>query len=201
MESGDCFMSVKFWRYKAFFIFAVAAIGFTASENLAAGESFEIAPKTQYIRFNSELNCVEALVHAPVPGNSTAKAAERILQARERAELLLYVRLVDFLFGAQIEGWDMRRSTVRSTEDKNTVDRVSGNAVQMSRERDIGGHITRHIELSPLQWDGRFFEMYGRFSMPQISRTQEGAEEKSGKKVDSATSGKNESRGKARRRK
>jgi hypothetical protein len=173
----------KFRKYKRIFI-SVVAIAVVASKSSAIGESLNFVPKSQYIRFNSELNCVEAFVRASVPVDSTAKAAERILEARERAELLFYVKLVDFLFGAQIEGWDMRQSTMHLGDGKNKIDRVSANAVQTIRERNVGGHIMRNVELSPLQWDGRFFEIYARFPMPQTSRTQEKAEEKAEKQAE-----------------
>jgi hypothetical protein len=143
-----------------------------------------LSAKGQYIRFDSESNCVEAFVRAPVPGDSTAKAADRILEARERAELLLYLRLVDFLFGARIEGWDTRRSDVRSEEGKNRVNRVSGSAVQIERERDVGGHVMRNIELSSSRWDGRFFEIYGRFPMPRMSLAGERVEEETGERAE-----------------
>ena len=147
---------------------AAAVIALAATKSPA--EFLDFA-SSRYIRFNTELNCVEAFVRAPA--HSSAKAADRILQARERAELLFYVKLIDFLFGAQIEGWDARRSTVRSEEGKNKVDRVSGNAVQMMRERNAGGHIMRNVTWASSRWDGYFFEIYGQFPMPPPLRIQE----------------------------
>jgi hypothetical protein len=158
-------MSRKPWKRKVFLIAAAAAAAFAASEGLAANVLPDLSPEDQYIRFNSELNCVEARVRASPPGNSAAKGAGKALEARERAELLFYVRLVDFLFGAQIEGWDARTSTVRSTEGKNQVDRLSMNAVWMKRKENISGYIMRNVKMSKGRWDGYSYEIYGRLSM------------------------------------
>jgi hypothetical protein len=158
----------KHWRYATlgmtFFVAVIAA--FIASESSAANGPFGFVPQSQYIHFNSELNCVEALVRASAPRDSSAQGAEKILQARERAEVLFYVRLVDFLFGARIEGGDIRMSSVYSAEGRSRIDRFSWNAVGLSREQNVGGHIMRNIDISEGRWDGRFYTIYGRFPMP-----------------------------------